>query len=75
MDNLDLPIGLAFALRHNGLMNDETHFVITHKTKSGHSRQHIKRTVDGDGHNGQLQLVGQLKSAFAENAHVACKRA
>ena len=39
------------------------------------ARHDVERTVDGQRHHGQLQLVGQQESAATEGSHVACERA
>lgn len=45
-------------------MNNQTHGVPVDKVESGHAGKHIKRTVNGNRHNGQLQVVGQLECTF-----------
>ena len=37
--------------------------------------QDFKGTVDGDGHDGQLQVIGQLESTALEVTHMARERA
>ena len=61
----------AFALcGHNGLVYHQTHGVAVHKIETGHAREHIKGAVDGHGHHGQADVVGQLESPLAEQPHV-----
>ena len=39
----------------------------------GGTGQYIERTVDGDGHDGELKLVGQLEGTALEVTHMAGK--
>ena len=39
----------------------------------GGTGQYIERTVDGDGYDGELKLVGQLEGTALEVTHVAGK--
>ena len=55
----------------DGLVDDEAHGVAVDKVDAGHAGEHVERTVDGEGDDRQLQLVGQLERALAEQAHVA----
>ena len=70
-----LHVVVSRFLRGDGGMDGETQGVPCEERESLLAAQHVKRTVDGDGHHGHLQFVGQLKRATAEDAHVASERA
>ena len=70
-----VDVGNALALRHDGFVDDEAHAVEIDEIEAGHAGQHVERAIDGDGDNGQLEFVGQLEGAFAEEAHVASEGA
>ena len=44
-----------------------------HKVETRHTRKHVERAVDGEGHNRQADFIGQLERAFLEAPHVSCK--
>ena len=40
-----------------------------------HAGHNIERAIDSEGHDGQLELIGQHEGTFLESAHVTRKRA
>ena len=65
----------AFALRRNGFVDGERERVSRQEPETLLAAEYIEGAIYGNGHNGQLQLVGQLECTAAEDAHVACEGA
>lgn len=61
----------SLARGEKGRMNDQSQAVPVGKMKVAHSWHHIETSIDGDGHNRQLEFVCQLEGSSAENAHVS----
>lgn len=57
--------------RINRVVNKELEFMMPHKVEAFCTGEDIERAIDGHRHDGQLQIIGQLKRAFAKDAQMA----
>ena len=60
----------ALAFGHDGSMDDEAEFVPRDEVEASLTGQDIEAAVDGDGHDGQSELVGQLEGTATKLCHV-----
>ena len=61
---------LPFADGRDGLVDDKAERMPMNEIEASHAGQYIERTVNRDGDDRKLQVVCQLKCAFAEESHV-----
>ena len=60
----------TLAFGRDGSMDDEAEFVPCDKVEASLTGQDIETSVDGDGHDGQSELVGQLEGTATKLCHV-----
>ena len=60
-----------FALGDDGLVDDDAEGMAVDEVEAAHAGQDVETAVDGDGHHGQLQCVGELEGSAAEHSHMA----
>ena len=70
-----LDVVAALAYRHDGLVDGQLQRMPCHPLHVAHPWHHVKRAVDGEGHNGQLDVVGKHEGATLEHSHVTRERA
>lgn len=57
--------------RINRVVNKELELMMPHKVEAFCTGEDVERAIDGHRHDGQLQIIGQLKRAFAKDAQMA----
>ena len=45
--------------------------MVLHKVEAVLTAEYIKRTIDGDGNDGQLEFISQLECSFSKDTHVS----
>lgn len=70
-----LDVVCPLALGIEGLVNDEAEGMALDEGEALLTRQDVEGAVDGHRDDGELEGVGKLKTAAAEEAHVACEGA
>ena len=51
------------------MVDDKAHGMVMHKRDAGHACQYVKRAVNRDGYDGQLQFISQLECTFVKRTH------
>lgn len=69
-----LHVVVAFSDGRDGSVNLQRDRAPGHPFPVTHPGHDVKRTVDGYGYDGQLQLVGEHEGTAPEHAHVPRKR-